>query len=192
LTRWLGRSFHPKFLPCDTIGLMPRSRFLLAIAALFAAVAQTPPPAAKPKYEPPPPVQPIPYSHKKHIAAGLQCKNCHEMPDPGDFMGIPATEKCMACHITIKKESPAIQKLADYQKKGEPVPWVRVYRLAEYVDFNHKQHLASGKATCETCHGPVRERDVMRKEKDTNMAACMECHRANNVSIACDFCHELR
>src|SRR2546427_7001080 len=35
-------------------------------------------------------LQPIPYSHKQHIALGLKCGNCHEMPDPGELMGIPA------------------------------------------------------------------------------------------------------
>src|SRR5215831_8477610 len=59
-----------------------------------------------------PPEQPIPYSHKKHLAMGLKCANCHEMPDPGEMMGIPAVAKCMTCHQTVKKDSPAIQKLA--------------------------------------------------------------------------------
>ena len=45
---------------------------------------------------------------------------------------------------------------------------------------------------CEACHGPVRERDVMRKEKDISMAACMDCHRARQASIACNYCHEQR
>jgi hypothetical protein len=38
---------------------------------------------------PVPPKQPVPYSHKQHLAMGLQCKNCHTSPDPGEAMGIP-------------------------------------------------------------------------------------------------------
>ena len=169
----------------------------LAGALILAAQAPTPPSAAPQapakKFTPQPIVQPIPYSHKQHIALGLDCKNCHEIPEPGDYAGIPATSKCMACHVQIKKESPHIQRLADHDKRREDVPWKRVYRIADYVYFSHKAHLATSKTTCETCHGQVRERDVLFKEKDsTSMAACMDCHRDNAAPVSCDFCHEVR
>jgi hypothetical protein len=141
---------------------------------------------------PPAPAQPLPFSHKQHVSSGLDCKDCHAMPEPGDEATLPATSKCMTCHIAIKKDSPAIQRLADYDKKGEPVPWKRVYRVPEYVFFSHKVHLISAKATCDTCHGPVRERDVIRKEKETSMAACMDCHRTAGASTECNFCHDPR
>jgi hypothetical protein len=143
-------------------------------------------------YTAPAPVQPIPFSHKLHVSNGLQCKDCHTMPDPGDMETYPATSKCMACHTTIKKESPAIQKLAEFSKKGEDIPWKRIYRVPDYVSFSHKVHVESAKANCDTCHGPVKERDVMRKEKDTSMAACLECHKAHEASVACDLCHDPR
>jgi hypothetical protein len=165
-----------------------RTALLAPIGVLLAAATQTP----APKYMPPPPVQPLPFSHRQHVAAGLQCKNCHEIPEPGDFAGLPATSKCMSCHIEIKKESDAIQRLAGFHKDGKPVPWARVYRIADYVFFSHKEHLARAGATCDTCHGPIQERDVLRKEKETSMAACMDCHRAKNASLACDYCHEQR
>ncbi len=108
--------------------------FLLAAAALSGAAD--------------PPEQPIPYSHKKHLAMGLKCANCHTMPDPGEMMGIPAAAKCMTCHQAVKKDSPAIQKLAAFAKKRRrDSTWVRVYRIPSYVDFSHKAHLDGG-ATC--------------------------------------------
>src|SRR3954454_3222861 len=64
------------------------------------------------------PVQPIPYSHKQHLAMGLKCANCHEMADPGEMMGIRAAAKCMACHQSVKKESASIQKLAAFAAKN--------------------------------------------------------------------------
>jgi hypothetical protein len=76
--------------------------------------------------EPEAPVQPIPYSHKQHLALGLKCKECHTMTDPGEMMGIPEASKCMTCHVSIKKDSPAIQKLAAFANAGRPVPWIRV------------------------------------------------------------------
>ena len=88
-----------------------------------------------------PPLQPIPYSHKQHIALGLKCANCHSMPDPGEMMGIPAAAQCMTCHQSVKKDSPPIQKLAAFAARKEPVPWVRVYQIPGYVLFSHKSHL---------------------------------------------------
>ncbi len=165
---------------------------LLALAALPALTQGPVPQTSAPKYMPPPPVQPLPFSHKAHAAAGLECKYCHEMPEPGDYAGLPATDKCMTCHLGIKKDSPHIQRLAAYHAKSEPVPWKRVYRIPDYVFFSHKEHLVRAKAACETCHGAVREREVLRKERETSMAACMDCHRSAGASLACDFCHERR
>jgi len=142
------------------------------------------------KYVPPAPEQPIPFSHRVHIAKGLDCKGCHPVPEPGDFATIPETAKCMACHREIKKESPAIQRLAEFHEQNKAIEWRRVYRLPDYVFFSHKEHIAKAEATCETCHGPVPERDALRKEKDISMAACMECHRSKQASIACNYCHD--
>jgi hypothetical protein len=166
-------------------------RSLLPFALLTLAAAQNAAPPA-PKVVLPAPVQPIPFSHRTHsTTAQLDCKSCHPVPEPGESATIPETSKCMACHGTIKKDSPAIQRLAEFHGDHKPVPWRRVYRIPDYVFFSHKQHLAKG-ATCETCHGAVRDQDVLRKEKDLSMAGCMECHRAAAASLACDFCHEKR
>jgi hypothetical protein len=158
---------------------------VLGVVGVYAA-AQTA------TYMPPAPAQPLPFSHKLHLSKGLECKDCHSMPEPGDRAAFPATARCMVCHVEIKKDSEAIQKLADYHKKQEAIPWKRVYRVPEYVFFSHKVHVTKAKAACETCHGPVRDRDVMRKEKETSMAVCMDCHKASAASIACDYCHEPR
>ena len=166
-----------------------RSALWLAAAALAAAQAQDSP-QPRPKFVPAPPVQPIPFSHRAHIAtAGLDCKTCHPVPEPGDFATIPETSKCMSCHRTVKKDSPSVQLLAGFHNDGKPVPWRRVYRIPDYVDFSHKAHLAKSIA-CESCHGPVRERDALSKEKETSMAACMDCHRERQASLACNYCHE--
>lgn len=147
--------------------------------------------AAFPQTKAAAPEQPIPYSHKQHLALGLQCKNCHEMPDPGEIMGIPAASKCMACHQSVKKDSPAIQKLAAFAKENREIPWVRVYQIPSYVVFSHKEHLDAG-AKCETCHGPVAQRERIALETDISMGGCMNCHRANKASLDCTYCHEQR
>ena len=133
--------------------------------------------------------QPIPYSHKTHLALGLECRSCHKNSNPGSFMGFPATEFCMNCHQAIKTESPHVQKLAAAAKAGESIQWERIYEIKKYVYFSHRVHLKAG-ATCETCHGPVRERDVMEEEVKHNMKSCMACHEANKAPNECGTCHE--
>ena len=137
------------------------------------------------------PQQPIPYSHKQHLALGQQCKDCHAMPDPGESMGIPAASKCMTCHQSIKRESPAMKEIASYAGQKKPIPWVRVYQIPSYVIFSHKHHLEAG-AKCDTCHGEVAQRERLFRETDMSMAGCMDCHRANKASVDCALCHELK
>lgn len=137
------------------------------------------------------PEQPIPYSHKQHLAMGLKCANCHTNPDPGELMGIPEVSKCMACHKAVKTDSPHIQKLSGFAAAGQEVPWVRVYRIPSYVFFSHRAHVEAG-ATCETCHGKVADAVRIKKESDISMGGCMNCHRANKASLDCMFCHDPR
>jgi hypothetical protein len=134
--------------------------------------------------------QPLPYSHKTHLALGLKCADCHTNPEPGDRMEFPETAKCMACHSTIAKDKPAIQKLAEFAKSKQPVPWVRVYVVSAFVYWNHRTHLEAG-VKCETCHGPVPQMDVMANVTNvTTMAGCVECHQQMKVGTGCAFCHE--
>ncbi len=137
------------------------------------------------------PQQPLPFSHKQHVGTGLKCAECHKNADPGESMGLPVVSKCMACHIEIAKTKPTIQKLKAYAVAKQQVPWVRVYEVPGFVWFSHRTHLAA-KATCETCHGPVAERDVLTREVNISMGTCMECHRKNEASIDCNLCHEAR
>ena len=136
-----------------------------------------------------PPQQPVPYSHKTHLAMGLKCDSCHRNADPGEFMGFPAESFCMSCHQVIKADSPHIAKLAAAAREKKPIPWVRVYQLPKYVYFSHRVHTAAG-TSCETCHGSVRERDVMTKEVVHNMKSCMACHAATKARNDCMTCHE--
>lgn len=133
--------------------------------------------------------QPIPYSHKTHVALGLKCQTCHKNPDPGEVMAYPAERFCMSCHQTIKTDSPNIQKLAEAAKESKPIGWAPVYRLPGFVYFSHRVHLQAG-AACETCHGPVRERDVITKEVANDMRFCMACHAAKKARNDCSTCHE--
>src|SRR5438093_10987901 len=44
-----------------------------------------------------PRVQPIPFSHKHHVAGlGIDCRYCHTSVEESSFAGIPPTETCIA------------------------------------------------------------------------------------------------
>ncbi len=136
-----------------------------------------------------PPVQPIPYSHKLHLAIGLKCATCHTNPEPGKLMTFPATTTCMSCHISIATKNPSIQKLALLAKSGQPIPWVRVYALTTGVNWTHRKHLDAG-IKCETCHGQVAEMATMSQTTSvTSMGVCIECHKLHNAPTVCQTCH---
>lgn len=154
-----------------------------------ALMAQVMPPnkAFSPK---PPPEQPLPFSHKTHAGAGIRCLDCHTIKAPGDKAGIPAVSTCMGCHASVKKDSPAIQKLASFGQDKKPVPWVRVYRLPKTVYFSHEVHHKQAGVACQQCHGAVEQREALGQEKSIYMAECMACHDRMKASNKCDLCHD--
>src|SRR3954462_209781 len=85
------------------------------------------------------PVQPVPYSHKLHAGQlGLDCFYCHSTVYKAAFAAVPATETCMNCHVKVKPQSPQLLRVRESSSSGEPIPWVKVHRLPDYVYFNHQ------------------------------------------------------
>jgi len=137
----------------------------------------------------PAPVQPLPYSHKPHLALGLQCSFCHTNPGGGRLMTFPPTSTCMSCHASFGKNRPSIQKLAEYDKSKTPIPWVRVYVVLPGVKWSHKTHLEAG-MKCEMCHGNVSQMVAMTNVKSVNtMVGCLDCHTLHNAKTTCTTCH---
>ena len=163
---------------------------LLALVLAPWSMSQTAEAPPEAQADPVPVEQPLPYSHKTHVALGLQCRDCHQIADPGFVAGYPAETTCMACHTAVKTDSPHIQLLAKLSAEGTPVPWNRVYRVPDYVWFSHASHVDDASFDCEVCHGPVAQRDALFQEKPTTMAACMDCHARNSAPNDCDLCHD--
>ena len=60
----------------------------------------------------------------------------------------------MNCHVRVKTQSPLLTRIRESYATGEPVPWVKVHKLPDYVYFNHSAHLSAG-VSCVSCHGRV-------------------------------------
>ena len=148
----------------------------------------------------PAPVQPVAFSHAAHAGMiGLPCVNCHIGAGPagqsdhrsagGAHMTLPQTSACMGCHAGVAVDRPAIAKLAEFDAAGQEVPWVRVYRVLEGVNWSHKPHIESG-MTCQTCHGDVaRMEAVSVATAVTAMSTCIGCHRSGQANANCETCH---
>jgi menaquinone reductase, multiheme cytochrome c subunit len=123
------------------------------------------------------PVQPVPYSHKLHAGnLGMDCRYCHSTVDVSSYAAVPATETCMNCHSRVKTDSEQLQFVRESYATGNPIPWVRIHKLPDYVYFSHQAHLGAG-VSCVSCHGRVDQMAEVRQVKPLSMAWCLECHR---------------
>ncbi|HBK82527.1 MAG TPA: cytochrome C [Flavobacterium sp.] len=154
------------------------------------------------------PIQPIHYSHRIHAGDnGIDCKYCHSASRVSKHSNIPSLNVCMNCHKNISEvaESTAtpeyskefydgeIDKLykavgwdkntQSYTGKTEPVKWVRIHNLPDFVYFNHSQHVSVAGVECQTCHGPVQEYEIQKQFAPLTMGWCINCHRETNVKV---------
>jgi Cytochrome c7 and related cytochrome c len=138
----------------------------------------------------PTPVQPIAFTHKVHLANGLQCVDCHVGVDQGPDARIPSVNFCMTCHRVIATDKPEIKKVAAYYARGEDIPWERVYGFepSAHVKFNHAPHIRAG-VDCKVCHGDMTTQTVAERKVNLTMGYCLQCHKQHNASTDCVTCH---
>jgi cytochrome c553 len=154
------------------------------------------------------PKQPIFFSHKIH--SGIQkidCQYCHSNAKYGKISGIPAANVCMNCHMSITeyngnylpqkkdkaffdKEIQKIYKIVgwntetrEFSVKMQPIEWIRVHNLHDFVYFNHSQHVVSGRYICTSCHGEVQTMDEIKMSNDFTMGWCINCHRNTEIDM---------
>jgi Cytochrome c7 and related cytochrome c/Class III cytochrome C family len=140
----------------------------------------------------PKPIQPIDFPHKIHTDdIGVSCDTCHLGVMKGARAGIPSINVCMSCHEDIGDEKdPRIQTIRATAKKGEDLPWQRVYGfIPEYhVRFNHAPHIRA-KVDCEKCHGDLTQMTVAERVVNHTMGFCIDCHKQKGASNDCLTCH---
>jgi hypothetical protein len=123
------------------------------------------------------PEQPVPFSHRLHAGElGIDCRYCHNTVEQAATAAVPPTATCMNCHQRIAPESEKLRPVRHSAATGEPVPWVRIHDLPDYVYFDHSIHLAKG-IGCVSCHGRVDTMDVVAQRETLSMGWCLECHR---------------
>ena len=159
-------------------------------------------------------VQPINFPHNVHVQTyKIDCQYCHADARRSEYAGLPSVTRCMGCHKITAADKPEIKKLAEYAGKGEPVPWVRIFKVPEFTYFPHKPHVRAG-VRCQTCHGPVETMTTVggrtgpRLVNDLlnltgmrpaapplTMGWCIDCHRDQNATrgtkapLDCVTCH---
>ena len=171
------------------------------------------------------PEQPIHFSHKIHAGENkIDCQLCHSSAKYGKVSEIPSMNVCMNCHRSIseykgKYMEPGkdksfydgeIKKIyaatgwdpdkQQYTGKTQPVEWVRIHNMPDFVYFNHSQHVVAGEqaiinsynkknptakidVVCKACHGQVDSMNVVQMANDFTMGWCIECHRTTEVDM---------
>lgn len=135
------------------------------------------------------PTQPIPYSHKLHAGdLKIPCEYCHAGARRSTAAGIPPLNTCMGCHKFASTDKENIKKITALYKSNQPMQWVKVHDLPDFVKFSHKPHVLAG-LDCQGCHGPVQEMDVVEQVAPLQMGWCISCHREKNAPTTCNTCH---
>ena len=143
------------------------------------------------------PKQPIAFSHKIHAGQfEIDCKYCHTGVMKSKQANIPSPNICMNCHSQIRSgtltgegEIAKIYQAVGYNPdKGEytgitkPIQWIRIHNLPDLAYFNHAQHVNVGGVQCETCHGPIKEMEVVKQYSLLTMGWCINCHRTTDAN----------
>ena len=121
--------------------------------------------------------QPIAFSHQHHVQGlGLDCRFCHTSVERAAQAGYPDTHTCMTCHSEIWKNAQMLAPVRESARLQKPLSWKRVYRLPDYVHFNHGIHVTKG-VGCVTCHGDVEHMPVIKQTRTFMMKDCVSCHQ---------------
>ncbi|MCB2231551.1 cytochrome c3 family protein [bacterium] len=123
------------------------------------------------------PTQPVPFSHKLHAGdLGMDCRYCHNTVEQTAWAAVPPTTTCMNCHKLVLPESEKLLPVRESFATGRPIEWVRVHKIPDYAFFNHGVHVRAG-VGCFSCHGNVRQMEIVKQEEPLSMGWCLDCHR---------------
>ena len=139
--------------------------------------------------------QPIQFPHDVHAGTyQMDCQYCHFSAERSSSAGIPPVSTCMGCHTMIPGANAPeeVNKIREYYNDGEPIPWVRIHKVADHVHFPHMRHVNAG-LTCQQCHGEVQAKGVWAEPDPVwgkgKMGWCVSCHVELDATRDCTVCH---
>jgi len=136
--------------------------------------------------------QPVAFPHDRHAGDfQIDCQYCHFSAERSMNAGIPAVATCMGCHTFVQgSQNPdEVVRLREFSERGEAIPWNRIYKVADHVQFPHMRHVSAG-VNCTTCHGNVQEIGVIQEvNQPLTMGWCINCHIASEAPRDCTVCH---
>ncbi len=168
----MAQLFHRRFGFLFRIGLLAATLLAVALIFLWRAVMAYPAGVNEALD------QIVPFSHKHHVGDnGLDCRYCHSSVETSAFAGIPPLSTCMTCHSQLYTDQPMFAPLVNSFGSGIAFPWQRLYKLPDFVYFNHSVHVAKG-VGCATCHGEIDNMQLTARVTPLTMQWCLECHRS--------------
>jgi hypothetical protein len=107
---------------------------------------------------------------------GMDCRYCHASVEKSAVANVPPTQVCMNCHRVVKKDSEALAPIRASFANDQPMRWIRVHQLPDFVFFQHAAHIRAG-VGCVECHGRIDQMEVVTQAQPLSMGWCLECHR---------------
>jgi hypothetical protein len=123
------------------------------------------------------PIQPVAFSHATHSGQlGMDCRYCHSTVEKSWFSNLPSSSTCMNCHNQVLKDDPRLALVRESAASGQPIPWVQIHRVPDFVYYNHAVHVNRG-ISCVECHGRIDQMDEVYHAQPLSMSFCLDCHR---------------
>ncbi len=138
------------------------------------------------------------------IPSANVCMNCHSTVKDKENCDVSATkiqkiydavnfDPKKGAYFNVvdgKKEVDASGNVVFYDEQiGErnPIEWVKVHNLQDFVYFNHSQHVVVGNVDCKECHGDVENGTTAEQHAPLTMGWCIECHRTKEINETMKF-----
>jgi hypothetical protein len=137
----------------------------------------------------PGPRQPVFYRHDVHAGQyQMDCRYCHFAAEVSQHPGLPTLSTCMGCHLLAGAQLAEVQKVREAYNNRQPIEWIKVHNLPQFVQFPHMRHVKANIA-CQDCHGPIETMPQVYQFASLKMGWCLDCHEQRNASTDCTVCH---
>ncbi len=123
----------------------------------------------------------------EHLKKELECVDCHEGAKTEDQAGVVGRKLCFDCHQELKDKDKFVLGGEIFDAEGRP-KWTIATSLPEGGIFSHAKHTKT--LECVECHGDVEHKQYSLISLAARFANCRRCHRYEEPSGDCAYCHE--